>query len=57
MDVTPEAQSKLLLGALAQFKEALSGGALISIDERRERVRLLPLKQGVAEQRNARKRV
>jgi predicted nuclease of predicted toxin-antitoxin system len=43
-DVTPEAQSKRLLGALEQFKESLSDGMLISIDERRERVRLLPLK-------------
>lgn len=43
-DVTPEAQSKRMLGALEQFKESLSDGALISIDESRERVRLLPLK-------------
>jgi len=43
-DVAPEARSKLLPGALEQFKESLSDGALISIDERRERVRLLPLK-------------
>jgi predicted nuclease of predicted toxin-antitoxin system len=43
-DVTPEAQSKRLLGALEQFKESLSDGALVSIDESRERARLLPLK-------------
>jgi predicted nuclease of predicted toxin-antitoxin system len=43
-DVTPEAQSKRLLDALEQFKEHLEGGALISIDESRARVRLLPLK-------------
>lgn len=43
-DVTPEAQSKRLPGALEQFKESLSDGTFISIDERRERVRLLPLK-------------
>jgi predicted nuclease of predicted toxin-antitoxin system len=44
MDVTPETQSKRLLDALEQFKEHLADGALISIDESRERVRLLPLK-------------
>ena len=43
-DVTPEAQSKRLLAALEQFKEQLENGALISIDESRARVRLLPLK-------------
>ena len=43
-DVTPEAQSKRLLAALEQFKEHLENGALISIDESRARVRLLPLK-------------
>jgi predicted nuclease of predicted toxin-antitoxin system len=44
IDVTPEAQSKRLLDALVQFKEHLADGALISIDESRARVRLLPLK-------------
>lgn len=43
-DVTPEAQSKRLLNTLEQFKEHLTNGALISVDESRERVRLLPLK-------------
>ena len=44
MDVTPEAQSKRLLDALEQLKESLADGALISIDESRARIRLLPLK-------------
>jgi predicted nuclease of predicted toxin-antitoxin system len=43
-DVTPDAQGQRLLVALEQFKEHLADGALISIDESRARVRLLPLK-------------
>ncbi|MGH7966070.1 MAG: DUF5615 family PIN-like protein [Candidatus Binatia bacterium] len=43
-DITPEAQGKRLLAALEQFKEHLANGAIISIDESRARVRLLPLK-------------
>ena len=43
-DVTPEAQSKRLLDALERFRQHLTDGALISIDESRARIRLLPLK-------------
>jgi predicted nuclease of predicted toxin-antitoxin system len=44
MDITPDAQSNLLLTALEQFAQHLMTGALLSIDESRARVRLLPLK-------------
>ena len=43
-DVTPEAQSKRLLDTLEQFRQHLTDGVLISIDESRARIRLLPLK-------------
>lgn len=44
MDVTPNAQSHLILRALEQFAQHLITGALLSIDESRARVRVLPLK-------------
>lgn len=43
-DVTPNAQAPALLMALQRFAEYLEDGALISIDESRARVRLLPLR-------------
>ena len=43
-DVTPDHSRNLVLNALQQFAEDLLRGALISVDEERARVRLLPLK-------------
>ncbi len=42
-DVTPSAQSRTLLAALNQFRDALAKGALVSVDEARARIRVLPL--------------
>ncbi len=42
-DVTPSAQQKAVLAALARFKTLLEEGALITLDEARSRVRVLPL--------------
>lgn len=42
-DVTPGHLKNLVLTALRQFEEALSQGALITIDEDKLRVRILPL--------------
>jgi predicted nuclease of predicted toxin-antitoxin system len=43
-DVTPESQATLLLYALTRFSEQLTNGALISLDEARARVRVLPIR-------------
>ncbi len=43
-DVTPDQAKNLLLSALRRFVKDLDQGALISIDEEKSRVRLLPLK-------------
>ena len=43
-DVTPETQGNSLLMALERFAQPLADGALISLDEVRARVRLLPIK-------------
>ena len=43
-DITPEAQGANLLAALQRFSESLTDGALISLDEIRARVRVLPIK-------------
>ena len=43
-DVTPEAQGENLLAALQRFAGPLADGALISLDEARARVRVLPIK-------------
>jgi predicted nuclease of predicted toxin-antitoxin system len=43
-DITPEAQATLLLEALTRFSEQLASGALVSLDEARGRVRILPIK-------------
>jgi predicted nuclease of predicted toxin-antitoxin system len=42
-DVTPEHLSDLLISAIRQFETRLAQGALLTIDEARSRVRLLPL--------------
>lgn len=42
-DVTPAAQSRILLPALSQFKDLLEHGALITLEESRARARILPL--------------
>lgn len=43
-DVTPDAQGRNLLAALERFAGPLADGALISLDEARARVRVLPIK-------------
>jgi predicted nuclease of predicted toxin-antitoxin system len=43
-DVFPSAIGPLITKSLKDFEVALSQGALISIDERRARVRILPLR-------------
>jgi predicted nuclease of predicted toxin-antitoxin system len=43
-DVTPETQGANLLAALERFAGPLAAGALISLDEVRARVRVLPIK-------------
>ena len=42
-DVTPDALGSKLIGVLRQFETALNEGALVTVDERRSRVRVLPL--------------
>lgn len=42
-DVTPEHARDLILDVLHRFADTLSNGALISIDEARARVRVLPI--------------
>ena len=42
-DITPEAQGAKLLAALQRFAGPLVDGALISLDEVRARVRVLPI--------------
>jgi len=42
-DPTPEHCSQMILETLERYAEALTKGALISLDEARARVRLLPL--------------
>jgi len=44
-DPTPEHCDEMILDTLERYAEALAEGALISVDEIRARVRLLPLKQ------------
>src|SRR5262245_56101629 len=43
-DITPEVQGENLLAALQRFAGPLADGALISLDEARARVRVLPIK-------------
>lgn len=42
-DISPELSAKILMRVLSQFQEALTSGALISLDPRGARARLLPL--------------
>ena len=42
-DITPEAICKLVIDAIHQFMEELVRGAMISINPRRSRARILPL--------------
>ncbi len=44
-DVSPRALGERLLKALERFEGDLLAGALITIDERRERARLLPIRK------------
>ncbi len=43
-DVTPEHLSGFVVSALYQFKKHLDEGALITIDEKKSRVRILPMR-------------
>ena len=42
-DVAPARLGPLLCGVLQEFQDALTKGALIVVDEARQRVRMLPL--------------
>jgi len=42
-DVSPEHLGRLVCGALRQFSAELEAGAIVTLDEARQRVRLLPL--------------
>lgn len=42
-DISPQRIGNLVLSAFRQFKEMLHQGALVSIDEKRARARILPL--------------
>lgn len=42
-DVTPDHAKRLLLDVLRRFADALSRGALVSVDESNARVRMLPI--------------
>ena len=44
-DVTPQRLSGFVLSALNQFKTHLNEGALITIDEKKSRARILPLRE------------
>lgn len=43
-DITPQDQHEIVLASLQRFSDALESGALISIDPKQSRIRLLPLK-------------
>ena len=44
-DVCPDTIGKLVIDALRQMNTDLSNGALLTIDTRRTRLRILPLRQ------------
>lgn len=44
-DVTPQYLSSLVISALNQFEDQLYAGALITIDEKKSRARILPLQK------------
>jgi predicted nuclease of predicted toxin-antitoxin system len=43
-DVTPETISNTIISVLKKFRENIEKGALITIDENKSRVRILPIK-------------
>jgi predicted nuclease of predicted toxin-antitoxin system len=48
-DISPDHTKNLFLNIINKFAQNLLQGALISVDEEKSRVRLLPLRQGKAE--------
>lgn len=44
-DVSPKRLSALVLSSLKQFEERLNEGALVTVNEKQARVRLLPLRR------------
>jgi len=44
-DISPKILSGIVLSSLKQFKERLAKGALVSVNEKQARARLLPLKR------------
>ena len=44
-DVSPRTLSAVVLSSLKQFKERLNEGALVTVNEKQSRVRVLPLKR------------
>ena len=44
-DISPKTLSGIVLSSLKQFEERLSEGALVSVNEKQARARLLPLKR------------
>jgi len=44
-DVSPKTLSAVVLSSLKQFEEQLNEGALVSVNEKQARARLLPLKR------------
>lgn len=44
-DIRPQSSSKIVLAALQDAEEAIKQGALITVDPRKSRIRLLPLQQ------------
>jgi predicted nuclease of predicted toxin-antitoxin system len=44
-DISPKTLSGIVLSSLKQFEERLNEGALVSVDEKQARARLLPLRQ------------
>ena len=45
-DITPKAIGNLVLSVFTQFEKTLSEGAIVTIDEKRTRARVLPLRKG-----------
>ena len=44
-DIRPQSSSKIVITALKETEEAINQGAIITIDPRKSRIRLLPLQQ------------
>ena len=49
LDVTPTANAEILLRAVSDYAEQLKSGALISIDARKSRVHILPIRRSTDE--------